>query len=349
MEVAMGSNAGNPVKQRRAELKLTQQEAARRAEVALATWRRFENSAADAKGLKGFRASNLTGFARALKVKVDDLHNLVTGISVEPGATDDPFGMAAIIQLFNESFKGDPLTPADAMALSDTVDFSDFAPTEDGRLHLQHGFTGEFASYLKGEVTIREVELLCDLPEMVLTQVNDHWLVRMGERIMRIGSELNHGRVPRPVCLADEYALLLVITNSEPPQLGELAERYPDLLSAEDVFGSDPDIDEFEEDDFEIRTEWKDRMIVGLLPPDSSHDFRRYDLTIMDHYGQGVYDPSDSRHPLRWFDRDDLRARCESELEFVRLPKEQQEARTREALARMSMFFGTEPTSQDDR
>jgi hypothetical protein len=183
---------------------------------------------------------------------------------------------------------------------------------------------------------------------MVLTQVNNHWLVRMGECIMRIGSELNHGRIPQPVCLADEYALLLVITNSEPPQLGELAERYPGLLRAEDVFGH-PYIDEFEENDFEIRTEWKDRMIGGLLPPDSSHDFRRYDLTIMDHYGQGVYDPSDSRHPLRWFDRDDLRARCESELEFGRPPKEQQEARTREALARMSIFFETKPTAQDDR
>jgi hypothetical protein len=74
----------------------------------------------------------------------------------------------------------------------------------------------------------------------------------------------------------------------------------------------------------------------GLLPPHDGHDHRRYDLEIMETFGQGIYDPTDPRHPLRWFDRDDLRERCESELAFVRLPKEEQDARTAEALNRVS-------------
>ncbi|MEV7060998.1 hypothetical protein AB0N95_36830 [Streptomyces microflavus] len=77
-------------------------------------------------------------------------------------------------------------------------------------------------------------------------------------------------------------------------------------------------------------------MVGGLLPPDESHGHRRYDLTLMETYGQGIYDPGDPRHPLRWFDRDDLRERCTSELAFVRLPKEEQQARTAEELDHMS-------------
>lgn len=45
----------NPVRQRRSELGSTQQEAARRAEVSVATWRRLEAATA----LDGFKADNI--------------------------------------------------------------------------------------------------------------------------------------------------------------------------------------------------------------------------------------------------------------------------------------------------
>ncbi|GAB3237253.1 hypothetical protein GCM10027447_36280 [Glycomyces halotolerans] len=347
MEVLMVSAVS--VKSRRAELRLTQQEAARRADVSLATWRRLENTVTDATGLEGFRPENIKGFARALKLTVEELRRLVAGDDGAATGGSDPFGLSDTVRLFNKSFTGDPLTPADAMALSDTVVFSDFAPTVDGRIHLESGIPYGLASYLKGEATIRDVELLCDLPELALTQVSDHWLVRMGERIMRVGSELHQGRTPQPVCLADEYALLLVIRNTEPPQIGDVHDMYPGLLDAEAVFGYDPDFDDLEEDEGEGRIEWMDRMIGGLLPPDSSHDFRRYDLMILETFGQGVYDPSDPRHPLRWFDRDDLRDRCQSELEFVRLSEEEQDARTRKALERMSKLIAPGPSDEGDQ
>lgn len=341
--------AHNAVKQRRGELNLTQQEAARRADVSLATWRRFENTAGDVGALDGFRTDNLQGFARALKLSVTALRRLAGAESADEAEASASEGPAVvnrqtvdIVRLFNNSFTGNPLTPADAMALSTTVDFSDFAPTTDGRLHLDSSFSYEFAAYLKGEATIRDVDLLCDLPELALTQVNNHWLVRMGERIMRIGSELGKGRVPRPQCLADEYALWLVIQNTDPPQIGDVLDTFPGLRDAEDVFGHDPDADD-PDDEAAIREEWMNRMAGGLLPPDDSHNHRRHDLTVMEAFGQGIYDPTDPRHPLRWFDRDDVRERCESELAFVRLPEEEQDARTVEALNRMSklVFPGT--------
>lgn len=343
----------NAVKRRRAELNLTQQEAARRSDVSLATWRRFENTAGDTSALDGFRASNLQGFARALKLSVPALKQLA-GANATSGAGEGPTEvdqqMTGLVHLFNSSFTGDPLTPADAMALASTVDFSDFAPTQDGRLHLDSSFSYEFAAFLKGEATVRDVGLLCDLPELALTQVNNHWLVRMGERIMRIGSELGEGRVPRAQCLADEYALWLVIQNTTPPQLDDLLDMFPGLRDANDVFGYDPDADD-PDDEYAIREEWMNRMAGGLLPPDESHNHRRYDLTLMEAYGQGVYDPTDPRHPLRWYDRDDLRERCTSELASIRLPKEEQEARTAEALERMSELLTpprTASTPQND-
>jgi hypothetical protein len=250
-----------------------------------------------------------------------------------------------VVRLFNSSFTGAPLTPADAMALASTVDFSDFAPTPDGRLHLDSSFSYEFAAYLKGEATIRDVNLLCDLPELALTQVTNHWLVRMGERIMRIGSELGEGRVPRPQCLADEYALWIVIYNTDPPQLDDVLDTFPGLRKAEDVFGYDPDMDD-PDDEAAIREEWMNRMAGGLIPPYDSYNHRRYDLEIMEMYGQGIYDPTDPRHPLRWFDRDDQRERCESELAFARLPKEEQDARTTEALNRASKLMFPETTNE---
>jgi len=338
--------ASNSIKQRRGELNLTQQEAARRADVSLATWRRFESAAGDVGALDGFRADNLQGFARALKVSVAALRRLAVS-EAEDGAAPGDEGPVAVdrdtvdtVRLFNRSFTGDPLTPADAMTLAQTVAFSDFAPTSDGRLHLDSSFGYQFAAYLKGEATIRDVDLLCDLPELALTQVNSHWLVRMGERIMRVGSELDAGRVPRPVCLADEYALWIVIKNTDPPQSSDVLDTFPGLHTPEDVFGYDPDFDD-PEDLAAGREEWMNRMAGGLLPPDDSHAYRSYDLTIMEAFGQGIYDPTDPRHPVRWFDRDDLRERCESELAFVRLPKEEQDARTAEGLNRMSELLSS--------
>lgn len=331
----------NPVKRRRAELGITQQDAAGRAGVSVATWRRFESTAGDAAAFDAFRPDNQQGLARALKLSIADLRqSLFADAGAGISGRDAPAGdseTSKLVRRFNRAFTGDPLTPAEAMALCVTVDFSAFAPTEDGAPDLDGPFAAEFAAYLKGGATIRDVPLLCDLPELALTHVNNHWLVRMGERIMRIGSELDKGRIPRVECLADEYAIWIVINNTDPPHLGDVPDMFPGLLGAKEIFGSDPDIDDADElNASEIRQDWIDRIASGLLPDEHAHDHRRYDLLVLEAYGQGVYDPADPRHPMRWFDRDGLRSTCDEAMAFARLSQEQQDEHTRDVFKRIS-------------
>ncbi|GIE92482.1 helix-turn-helix domain-containing protein [Actinoplanes regularis] len=318
--------SASPIRERRSELGFTQQDAARRAEVSVATWRRLESATA----LDGFKADNVRAFARALRLSLAEFHQLMGSTEVpDADGEDDDY-----TRLFNASFTGVPLTAAEAAALHGTVVFSDFAPMKSGDFEAEHALGCGFPAFLKGEASIREVDLLRDLPELALTQVNNHWLVRMGERIMRVGHELGEGRIPRPVCLADEYALSIVIMNTDPPSASDVLDMYPGLNHR------DP---EDWDDDEESVWDWRDQMLSALLPPEEANDYRRHDLLIMEAHGQGIYDPADPRHPLRWFDRDDLRKRCESSLAYVRLSEKEQDALTTKALERVSSSIKPKP------
>jgi hypothetical protein len=307
--------------ERRAELALTQQDAAKRADVSVATWRRLET----ATELDGFKTDNVRGFARALRLGLAEFHQLMGSETADKADLEED----DIVRLFNSSFTGDPITAADAMALHGTVAFSDFAPMTSEQFEVEPALGCGFPAFLKGEASIREVDLLCDLPELALIQVNNHWLVRMGERIMRVGHELGEGRIPRPVCLADEYALSIVIMNTDPPSIGDVLDMYPGLNHRDDD-------DDWDDDDAqELTWDWRDQMLGALLPPDEAHDYRRHDLLVMEAHGQGVYDTADPRHPVRWFDRDDLREQSDSALAYVRLPEKERTARTKEAMERV--------------
>jgi len=313
----------NPVRERRVELALTQQDAAKRADVSVATWRRLEA----ATNLDGFKADNVRGFARALRLGPAEFHHLMGSEAVDKTDPEED----DIVRLFNSSFTGDPLTAADAMALHGTVAFSDLAPMKSEKFEVEPALGCGFPAFLKGEASIREVDLLRDLPELALTQVNNHWLVRMGERIMRVGHELGRGRIPRPVCLADEYALSIVIMNTDPPSISDVLDMYPGLNHRED-----DDADDWDDDDAqELTWDWRDQMLGALLSPDEAHDYRRHDLLVMEAHGQGIYDTADPRHPVRWFDRDDLREQCDSALAYVRLPENEQTARTEATVERL--------------
>jgi len=317
------SPSANPVRERRVELALTQQEAAKRADVSVATWRRLEA----ATNLDGFKPDNVRGFARALRLGLAEFHQLMGSETADKADPEED----GLVRLFNSSFTGDPITAADAMALHGTVAFSDFAPMKSEQFEVEPALGCGFPAFLKGEASIREVDLLRDLPELALTQVNNHWLVRMGERIMRVGHEIGEGRIPRPVCLADEYALSIVIMNTDPPSLSDVLDMYPGLNHH-----NDENADDWDDDPQEQIWDWRDRMMGALVPPDEAHDYRRHDLIVMEAHGQGIYDTADPRHPVRWFDRDDLRERCDSSLAYVRLTEEEQAARDHEALERLS-------------
>jgi transcriptional regulator with XRE-family HTH domain len=325
------SPSTNPVRERRIALSLTQQEAARRAEVSVATWRRLEA----ASGLDGFKADNVRGFARALRLSMAEFHQLMGSDAVDKADLEED----EVVRSFNSSFTGDPLTAADAMALRHTVVFSDFAPTKNLQFQAEHALGCGFPAFLKGEASIREVDLLRDLPELALTQVNNHWLVRMGERIMHVGHELGEGRVPQPVCLADEYALSIVVMNTDPPSTGDVLDMYPGLHDREHL---EPGY--WEDDDAqELIWDWRDQMLGALLPPDEAHDYRRHDLLMMETYGQGIYDTADPRHPLRWFDRDDLHEQYKAALAYARLPEKEKAAHMEEAIERMGKVLVPHP------
>jgi len=321
----MSASGTNPVRERRAQLSLTQQEAARRAEVSIATWRRLETAA----DLDGFKSENVRGFARALRLSLTEFQQLMGSESTVEADADE----SKTVQFFNAAFTGDPLTAADAMELHLTVVFSDFAPMTNKQFMAEHALGCGFPAFLKGEASIREVDLLRDLPELALTQVNNHWLVRMGERIMRVGDELGEGRIPHPQCLADEYALSIVIMNSEPPTIGAALDMYPGL-------NGETNNEDYEDE--ELIEDWRDQMLGALLPPDEAHDYRRHDLLVMEAHGQGIYDTADPRHPLRWFDRDDLREQCASSLAYVRMSQDEQAAHTKEAMARLDKYLTAE-------
>ncbi|MFI7545711.1 helix-turn-helix domain-containing protein [Actinoplanes sp. NPDC049599] len=321
----MSASATNPVRERRTQLSLTQQEAARRAEVSIATWRRLETAA----DLDGFKSENVRGFARALRLSLTEFQQLMGSESAVEADADE----SRTVQFFNAAFTGDPLTAADAMELHLTVVFSDFAPMTNKQFLAEHALGCGFPAFLKGEASIREVDLLRDLPELALTQVNNHWLVRMGERIMRVGDELGEGRIPHPQCLADEYALSIVIMNSEPPTVGAALDMYPGL-------NGETDNEDYEDE--ELIEDWRDQLLGALLPPDEAHDYRRHDLLVMEAHGQGIYDTADPRHPLRWFDRDDLREQCASSLAYVRMSQDEQAAHTKEAMARLDKYLTAE-------
>ncbi|MER6971197.1 helix-turn-helix transcriptional regulator [Nocardioides sp. NPDC000445] len=328
------------IRARRAELNLTQQDAAKRAGTSLATWRRFENAASSKVALEGFRAETLQGFARALKVNSTGLHELVTqGTEPSTGSnrtTAIDLEAERAARDFNRAFTGAPLTAADAAALHLTVASSGFPPTVDGRYHPETSY--DFEAYLRSESSIREVDLLCDLPDFVLTQVNNYWLIRMGERIMRIGIELEEGRIPKPQCLADRFAASIVISNTDVPEPGDLDDFYPGIQYASDVYGYDPDTD-FPEDG-SIDYEWMDRVAGALVCTEEDDEPRYTELILMNAYGQGVYDPTDPRHPLHWFDIDANRERCKEEIATLYLPEAEQRARTAQAMQRLSNLFG---------
>jgi hypothetical protein len=89
--------------------------------------------------------------------------------------------------------------------------------------------------------------------------------------------------------------------------------------------------------------DWRDQMLGALLPPDEAHDYRRHDLLMMETYGQGIYDTADPRHPLRWFDRDDLHEQYKAALAYARLPEKEKAAHTEQAMERVGKLLVPHP------
>ncbi len=187
------------VRVRRETLGLTQQEAARRAGVSLATWRRLEA----AEESVTFRPSTVEAVERVLRLSRGGLRALRAGEDVGMPPTmvrsrADHEWLAAFA-----AFDGGPLTRRQAFKLAMSVAGMD-----------DDGFVG-WDDYLAGRSTVDDLMFLSALPDWVLFMVNTHWLLRFRQTFLRLAERIDDGKVPYPRCLADKVALWLMVLSAE--------------------------------------------------------------------------------------------------------------------------------------
>lgn len=183
------SDAGLDVKALREAVNLTQPEAARRAGISLATWRRAEGN------LASVSAKTRASVERALK-----------GASAGPPA-ESP-AVTRLIKNLNASFSREEgaLTPTMAMRLGLAFD-----SLGDDNLFL--------IPYLDGETSVSECGVgdcppLAGLPSSVILRIgrNRAWLERLTSTFRHLGRLLDAAVPPVPQTLAGEYALHAAIS-----------------------------------------------------------------------------------------------------------------------------------------
>ncbi|MTD59093.1 helix-turn-helix domain-containing protein [Amycolatopsis sp. RM579] len=272
------------VRGRREELGLTQQEAARKAGMSLATWRRLEVVDDDREA--SFRRTTLQAAERVLRVPAGGVAALRAGETVEALGGHQHVNKDWLLT-YGKSFKGDPLTPRQAFKLSMSV-----AGLEDD------AFFG-LDEYLQGKVSVKELFFVDQLPDWVLFMVNAHWVDCFRNVLVDLGRRLGRGEVPYPRSMVERVALELMFDSAK--EGGDVAD---DMLEADDdVRAALPSFGENDEDwedareqlfggDFDFQMIWLPnftRMLFG----DS-----RESVSIQ----LGV--DLDSFHPIRWWETD---------------------------------------------
>lgn len=181
------------VRTRREALGLTQGEAASKAGVSLATWRRLETDSESS-----FRRSTVDAVERVLRLPAGGLGPLRAGESVPQ--TEGPRPRASEwVSTIARSFTGDPLTPRQAYKLGMAT-----AGMEDDAF-------GGWDDFLEGRCTAGDLWLVSELPDWVLFMVNTFWLQRFREVFVEIGRRVERGEVPYPRCVAERVALSIVL------------------------------------------------------------------------------------------------------------------------------------------
>ena len=263
----------SPVVARRDQLGLTQAEAARRADVSLATWRRFETEP-DTQ----LSDASLQGIARALKVSVSTLgwmrEDPDLDVTTLPEVTRAHASEDWLAKL-NESFDGYPMTPRQALAIESAArTFSD-----------EEGFTWE--DLAAGRLRLTQAAPFCLLPADVLLDTNDAWRSRLLDTFADIAERISAGRVPWPRCVAEEVALYLSITEAQEVPLEE--NFGPETVAQLDDHGADDDLDG------PLEHLFQDHDFLAMWEDDSWLE----DPTVTEAMGVNP----DSYHPRNWWKR----------------------------------------------
>jgi hypothetical protein len=212
------SNSSLDVKALREAVNLTQPEAARRAGISLATWRRAEGD------LASVSAKTRASVERALK-------------GASAGRPAESPAITRLIKSLNASFSGEEsaLTPTMAMRLGLAFD-----SLGDDNLFL--------VPYLDGETSVSEYGVggclpLAGLPSSVILRIggNRAWLERLTSTFRHLGRLLDAAVPPVPQTLAGEYALHAAIgvaadqEDDEGPD--DMLEMFPGLVRHADREG----------------------------------------------------------------------------------------------------------------
>ncbi|WP_072688404.1 helix-turn-helix domain-containing protein [Rhodococcus marinonascens] len=269
----------NKVRSRREALGLTQQDAARRAGLSLATWRRLEG-----EGRPSARRSTVEAVERVLKLPRGGLEDLQVGREV-PISTTPQSVEAGWIQRIATSFDGDPITSRQAFKI---------AIASSG---MEDDSVSGWDDYLAGRCAVDDLHLINRLPDWVLFTVNSHWLNRFRATFVNIGDKICRGEVPHPHCVAERVALWIAFQEARDCS----DEIDHDMIDGEGgcsaILPADPEFDDawdsaeealFTNLDFELM--WLNHF-TQLISGDS---------------GQLAGEPTGlgKLHPFRWWEQD---------------------------------------------
>lgn len=212
------SNSSLDVKALREAVNLTQPEAARRAGISLATWRRAEGN------LASVSTRTRASVERALK-------------GASAGRPAESPAITRLIRNLNASFSGEESTLTPTMAMRLGLAFDSLG---DDNLFL--------VPYLDGETTVSEYGVgdclpLVGLPSAVILRIgaNRAWLERLTSTFRHLGRLLDAAVPPVPQTLAGEYALHAAISvavdqeDDEGPD--DMLEMFPGLVRHADREG----------------------------------------------------------------------------------------------------------------
>jgi transcriptional regulator with XRE-family HTH domain len=212
------SNSSLDARALREAMNLTQPEAARRAGISLATWRRAEGN------LESVSAKTRASVERVLK-------------GASAGRPAESPAITRLIRNLNASFSGEEsaLTPTMAMRLSLAFD-----SLGDDDLFL--------VPYLDGEASVSEYGVgdclpLVGLPSSVILRIggNRAWLERLTSTFRDLGRLLDHAVPPIPQTLAGEYALHAAISVAADQEDDEgpdaMLDMFPGLVRHADWEG----------------------------------------------------------------------------------------------------------------
>lgn len=206
------------IKQRRTALKLTQQEAAQRARISIASWRRAEGDPTANVG-----AETVKQIEKVLLLPPGGFEELRSG---QKAVSDFPLKVSKTndddAARYNKAFArtddddDQPLTPRMAAQLATTADLAWEAWTSVEREEIATGH--EF---------IWDNSLLPGASLAFYQQINLVWLERLARTYCELRDRLDAGEVPYPRHMADEIVLWQALSNTEDfIESGDYAEEH---------------------------------------------------------------------------------------------------------------------------